>query len=350
MIDLDDRTALERVDRSDMRSALVGFPDQVAEAWERSAELPPMASIDGIVVCGMGGSAIGGDFLATLLERWGCELSVTTVRHYELPPWANERTLVVATSYSGNTEETLGCARRALERDCPLLAVTSNGELAELARERRRSSIVVPSGRQPRAALGDLLMPVLRSLAPQLSVDLHAEADEAQRVVARLVERCDTAPHEENPAKAIARWLHGHVPVVYGSAANTDVAARRWKTQINENAKSPAYFDTCPEMNHNEVMGWEHETLLAGFRYVLLRDREEHPQIARRFEVSRELLEARGGAVREAWSEGEGELARLMSLVVLGDWVSFYLAMLYDVDPSPVGLIEQLKERLVQAS
>lgn len=350
MTDLDDRASREAVDRADMRALLIDFPDQVARAWESEADVPSIEAVDRIVVCGMGGSAIGGDLLATLSRQWDVPLPIATVRDYTLPPWADARTLVVAISYSGNTEETLSCAQRALERGCPLLAVTSGGQLAELARSSDCPLIAVPGGQPPRASLGYLLFPVLRTLGRWIERDLASDVDDAIRTMRALVAELDESPEESNRAKQLARELHGYVPVIYGSAGLTEPVARRWKTQINENAKSPAYWDVFPELNHNEIMGWEGDDLASRFAYLLLRDPHEHPRVARRFDVSRQLLQDRGYLVREVRGPEETPaLARLMGLIALGDWVSYYRAMLREVDPTPVELIESFKARMAEA-
>lgn len=350
MTDLDDRASLESIDRAAMRALLIDFPDQVARAWEWEAEVPSIDDMDQIVVCGMGGSAIGGDLLATLVRQWDVPMPVATVRDYALPTWVDPRTLVVAISYSGNTEETLSCARQALDRGCPLLAVTSGGELAEIARSSDGPVISVPSGQPPRASLGYLLFPVLRSLARWIDRDMAAEVDSAIRTMRALVGELDEAPEEANRAKRLARDLQDHVPVIYASAGLTEAVGRRWKTQINENAKSPAYWDVIPELNHNEIMGWEGDDLASRFVYVLLRDPYEQPPVVRRFDVSRQLLQDRGYLVRDVQGPDESSLlARLMGYIVLGDWVSYYGAMLRGVDPTPVGLIESFKQRMAEA-
>ena len=348
MIDLDDRTALARIDAADMRGLLRGFPDQVAEAWGWRVDVPAMDTIDRIVVAGMGGSAIGGDLLATLFRRWDVPLPITTVRDYALPPWADERTLVIAVSYSGNTEETLGCAQQALDIGCPMLAVTSGGRLAELAHAHDVPLITVPSGQPPRASLGYLFAPVLRSLAPHLNRDVEAEMDAALALLRSLTTDLDGSPVDANRAKRLAHELSEGIPICYGSSGVTGAVARRWKTQLNENAEVPAYWDVVPEINHNELMSWANDDLAARWDFLLLRDGAEAPAIARRFAVSEELLTERGCRVHEVQIDGESLLARLLGLVVLGDWVSYYRAMLREVDPTPVGLIEAFKRRMTE--
>jgi len=341
MSELDDQKALDRIDRSGMRELLKRFPEQLSRAWDLEAELPAFRQI---IVCGMGGSAIGGDYLRVYLARKGFPRPVFVVRGYELPPFTDEETLVFAVSYSGNTEETLHCFEQALRCRSPIVAITSGGKLAGMARESKADLISIPKGLPPRAALGYLFIPMLRSLKPFLQ-DLEAEFQETLNILHRITSLYAEAPEEENPAKRLARAWHGRIPLICGSFLLTDAVARRWKTQINENAKSPAFYSALPELHHNELMGWER---LKQFVYALLRDPAEEPKLKRRFELTRSLLEERGCTVMEFQGEGRGLLARLLSLSYLGDWASFYLAMLYGVDPTPVALIEELKARLAR--
>ncbi len=350
MIDLDDGAALARIDRADMRGLLRGFPDQVAEAWNWTVDVPALGAIDRIVVCGMGGSAIGGDLLATLFHQWAVPLDVTTVRDDALPPWVDASTLVIAVSYSGNTEETLSCAQRALDRGCPMLAVTSGGQLTELAQTSDVPLIAVPGGQPPRASLGYLFVPLLRSLAPRIGRNVDVDLDAALGLMRDLTVDLDESAADANRAKRLAHDLDALLPICYGSAGLTDVAARRWTTQLNENAQTPAYWNVVPELNHNELMGWEGDGVAAQCGYVLLRDADESPSVARRLAIVTELLQDRDFRVREVQIAGENVLARLLGLIVLGDWVSYYRAMLRGVDPTPVALIERFKAKMAEAS
>ncbi len=347
-MNLDDLNKIAEVDRSNMRRLLKEFPDQLAQAWECSLELP---SFEKLVICGMGGSAIGGDVLRVYLAHTGFPKPVTVVRGYELPPFADEKTLVIAVSYSGNTEETLSCTSQALERSYPFAALTSGGKLAHLAVEHRAPVIEIPGGLPPRTALGHLLMPLLRSFAPLLDAgQIKSEFRETLERLRALAPRYADAPESENPAKGLAHAWQSRIPVIYGGAPLTEAVARRWKTQINENAKQPAFWGVLSELHHNEIMSWEDRDLQQPLTYAFLRDPEEHPQIAKRFEISRDLLEERGQTALEYRGEGEGFLARMMGLIYLGDWASFYLAVLNGVDPTPVELIEELKRRLARPS
>ncbi len=347
---LDDPQRIAEVDRADMRRLLRAFPEQLRRAWDLTAQAsiePP--EFDGVAVCGMGGSAIGGDLLRSYLQP-KLNKPIQVVRDYELPPFVDGGWLVFAVSYSGNTEETLSCAREALSRGCSLVAVTSGGRLKALAQEHNTPLIEVPGEMPPRTALAFLFVPLLRTLLLALDDEARKAAErEWQEALEQTQERAalyDGKPEAENPAKRLARALFERIPAIYGGAL-TEAVARRWKTQINENAKQPAHWDALPELHHNEIVGWEWPSALKGrFVYVLLRDPDEHPRVQKRFHITRELLEERGLPVFEVQGQGEGRLARLLTLVQLGDWASFYLAILNGVDPTPVVLIDEMKRRL----
>ena len=345
---LDNSQHIAKIDRSNMRKLLQAFPEQLAQAWELSTELPTQ-EFEKIVICGMGGSAIGGDYLRVYLQQKGFSKPITVVRGYELPSFADKNTLVFAVSYSGNTEETLSCAQQALKLGCPLIAITSGGKLAQLAREHSVPVVKIPSGMPPRTALAFLFAPILRSLLPLLhEATIEQEVSEAVETLQPLAATYGNKPETENPAKQLARAWHERIPIIYGSSGLTEAVAHRWKTQINENAKQPAHWDLLPELHHNEIMGWE-SPLSKRFVYVLLRNPDEHPQVQKRFQITRELLEERDHTVLEFQGQGQGLLSRLLTLSYLGDWASFYLAILNGVDPTPVALIETMKRRLAQS-
>lgn len=346
-LDLESAERVSAIDRSQMRDLLREFPEQLERAWEPASSVSVPDSFEHVLLCGMGGSAIGGDFLRIYLRQKGFPKPIEVVRGYELPPFADERTLVFAVSYSGNTEETLSCTQQALEYGCKVIAITSGGRLAQFAEEHRMTRVKILGGMPPRTALAYLFVPLLRSLLPLLDEwEVEREFQEAVGTLRELAATYSEKPEAENPAKQQARALFQRIPVIYGSEV-TEPVARRWKCQVNENAKQPANWDVLPELHHNEIMGWE-SSLTKRFAYVLLRDPEEHPQVRKRFAITRELLEERGHTVLEVRppEEGRGLLSRLLSLSYLGDWVSLYLALLNGVDPTPVELIETMKRRL----
>jgi len=350
------------LDRSDMLGAIAGLPRQLSAGYAvarsslsgvfvaagDAAPAPP-ARASGLVVCGMGGSAIGADLVLACLP--GLPVPVAVVRGYGLPAWAGPDALVVAVSYSGDTEETLACAAEALERGCRPICIASGGALAALAGERGLPLLMLPAGGQPRASLGYLSMPLLATLeAAGLCADSSADVGETIALLRAGNEALGPqASKATNAARRLAGRLHQKQVVVYG-AGLTVPAARRWKGQVNENAKAPAFWNELPELDHNELMGWTSlPHVAAATLAVFLEDAQGDARLLRRIALTAAALEARGVAVERVETRGSSRLARLFSLVQLGDYVSFYLALLYGVDPTPVGAIQDLKAKLAAA-
>ncbi len=327
------------LDEGGMLQALQQFPEQVERALGLACRIPNgVQGFKNVVVLGMGGSAIAGDLLASFST-----IPVVTVRDYELPAWVGSDTLLIAISYSGETEETLGAFREGLRRTRRALALTTGGALAALCEEEEIPWVPVPPGFQPRAALAFLLFPLLGCFARFGYV--RGNPARVASFLRKLREACLPKQHE-NAAQSMAQALVGKVPVIYGARTIAPVAYR-WKTQINENAKQPAYWMELPELCHNEIVGYE----LAGKVFaqgivVFLRTSFDHPRVAKRVEVLKEVLSSRGLAFLEVWGEGEDLLAQAFWLLYFGDWVSFYLALLNGVDPTPVRPIQELKRKL----
>ncbi len=350
MTDLDDLTIYQRLDTAGMLEQIKGLPAQCQDAWKKALHfrLPPeYRSADKVVLLGMGGSAIGGDLLRNLAHHLKRPL-IFVVRDYDLPPFVDENTLVIASSYSGNTEETLSALSQALGTKCHKLALTTGGRLAEMAERSGVPVFTIEHNSPPRAALGYSLMPLIAFLQ-QLGFfkDMSAEVAEMLGVLEDLLTKWnETVPTAVNPAKQLARNLHGKIAVVYGAGIMSEVA-RRWKTQINENSKAWAFFEALPELNHNAVVGYEMPKELAAKLFVvLLRSSHIHHRTLLRYEVTSELLKQSGIPHQIVDAPGKGQLAQMMGMVYLGDWVSYYLALLYAVDPTPVKVIDYLKKRL----
>lgn len=346
---LDDAAALARIDAHDARGVLTEFPAQcraaVGLALSTRGALPrPRA----VIVAGMGGSAAGGDLLAACAaER--LDVPVLVHRGYGLPALAGAAELVIALSYSGETAETLSAATTGLERGCRVVAITAGGRLAALARRHRLTSVTLPGGLMPRMALGYLFFPMLAVLrAADLVVVKDAEIEEALGGLEALTsELAPASPTTANEAKRLALALGDRLPVIYGGPA-TGPVAYRWKTDLEENAKSFAVAGALPEMNHNEIEVWG-TRIPPALHVVLLRDAHEDGEISRRFTLVRELI-ARQTGVSEAWTRGTGTLARLLSLIALGQWTSFYLAALRGLDPWAVPVLESFKAQLADGS
>jgi len=333
-----------------MYKLLAGFADQITDAVQiaRSAPLRvPARGLSRIMLCGMGGSAIGGDLLRSACAD---ELRVPFLvnRSYRIPAWVGRDTLVVASSYSGNTEETLAASRLAIQRGARLLVISSGGTLSELARRRHIPVITIPGGLPPRAALGYSFFPLLVALI-RLNF-LRARPGQIRETIAlvrQLGQEYGTPERDDNPALRIARLLERRIGIIYSGTELLDAVNTRWRGQMAENAKTLLFGNLLPEMNHNEIVGWEVlQDEMRQMQVLLLRDREDHRRVSRRLEVTHQLLARHTERITEVWSQGSSRLARIFSLVHLGDWVSYYLAVLHGRDPMPVLAIDHLKAEL----
>jgi glucose/mannose-6-phosphate isomerase len=298
-----------------------------------------------MVVCGMGGSAIGGDLAkAALGDR--ATRPITVVRGYALESWTPPESFVLCASYSGNTEETLACFEAAGAAGAQRAVLTTGGKLAELAREEGVPVIGVPAGMQPRAAVIYMTIGVIECAALCAAAPaLHAEIDTATALLERLVEEWGPGASDDSPAKSVARQLDGTIPVIHGASATT-APARRWATQINENASAPAFWTELPEANHNQICGWERGCQLAPFSGVFLCDPDQHPRVQRHVELAMAELGRVGAPAVRVDSRGDSRLERVLSAVLLGDLVSVYMAALAGVDPTPIEAIMRLKQQL----
>lgn len=346
---LDDLQAHRQVDPSNMMGLILSVPDQCREAAQivQGATLPEWDGIERVVVLGMGGSAIGGNLARSLVET-ECRVPIAVSSDYSIPGYVDSSTLVIASSYSGNTEESLLGFEAARERGARLLAISSGGELAQLAQEHGYPWVQIPGGMMPRAALGYSLVTLLLLLERfGLIEGVSASVDEAIAVLER--QRSDfgpDVPFEKNAMKQLALQLAAKIPLIYGSGGWRGTVAYRWKCQVNENSKALCFWNTYPELNHNETVGWEYPELTKEFYVVTLRDRQDHPRIQKRVDVTGQLMKERVAGMTQLWAEGESGLARLLSLVYPGDFVSYYLAVLYQVDPTPIQVIDHLKAEL----
>jgi len=343
---LDDPALFERVDSHRAGETLAAFPAQCSAALALRAAPPmslPRPTL--VVLVGMGGSAAGAELIAgCAAER--LDVPIVVHRGYGLPPTAGRHTLVVASSYSGDTAEVISAAETALERQVPMVALTAGGRLAALAAARGLSQVRLPDGLMPRMALGYLFFPSLRILADAgLAIATDAEIAEAIDVVTALAaELRPTRPVAQNEAKRLALAIGARLPAFYGGPATGGVAYR-WKTEVEENAKRFAIAGAIPEMNHNEIEAWR-APVAATMHAVFLRDRDELPEVGRRFAVMRDLIAAAAGEVSECATRGVGRAARLLGLAYLGAWTSYYLAVGADTDPWPIPVLDEMKRRL----
>jgi glucose/mannose-6-phosphate isomerase len=326
------------------------LPQTCRAAWENVTrlELPrEYADVDNIVVLGMGGSAIGGDLVRTLYAD-ECRVPIIVSREYAPPQFVGARTLVIASSHAGNTEETLMQFEAAHARGAKMIAMATGGELAERARAKNVPVLTYEYPTQPRAAIGFALVHLVGILYKLGFVGDQTRAlDEAVMVIEGWQNEIKpVVPIALNVAKRLAQKLFARVPVMYGAGILSEVA-HRWKTQFNENAKSFAFYEVFPELNHNAVVGYEFPAEAKKMlMVVMLRSGLNHPRIRARGEITRDLLKSAGVATEVIEARGEAALAQMLSLIHFGDYVSYYLAMLGGADPMPVAAIDLLKARL----
>src|SRR3990170_658472 len=342
-----DTEEIRRIDRSNMLSFAVEAPKHYREA----AHTAQAVSLDypkpeNIIIAGMGGSAIGGE----LLKDWArnkVQVPIEINRDYTLPAYAGKRSLVVIVSYSGETEESLSALHDAVKKHCQAYCISSGGSLLEFAEKLSLPHLQVPAGMPPRAALPYLFVPLIVILEKmRLVTDVSDDLREGIKILAQVSnENMPERPLESNLAKTLASGINGTVPVVYGFGVYCGVA-RRFKQQFNENAKVPAKWEVFPELNHNEVVGWEKaDALTKNFSTVFLRDKNEPSEVRSRIEITKTLM-PKTSKKFEVWAQGKSTLAKMLSTILVGDFTSVYLAVLRGIDPTPVQTIVTLKQKL----
>ena len=341
--------AIAAVDPSGQAADVIGLPEHLRDALWRveSANLAPEDSPGGLVVAAMGGSAIGGLLaIAALGDR--ASRPIFVARDYGLPAWTTPDTTVLCSSYSGETEETLAAYEAAGALGARRIVATSGGTLAATARADGVPVIPLPGGFQPRAAVGYGLVVALEvaSLAG-CGEQLHTEIDVAAAHAEQLVEQWGPDAPGDSLAKTIAQSLHGTVPQIAGAGLTTPIAYR-WKTQINENASTPAFANELPELDHNEVVGWESAAERGRFTAVFLDDCDLHPRVRARIALTQEVIGPHAAATHRIETLGESRVERLVSLVLLGDLVSTYMAVLAGRDPAQIAPIKRLKAALAE--
>jgi glucose/mannose-6-phosphate isomerase len=352
--ELDAPESFESADPGGMLALVEAFGEQCREAVELglAAPLPGRRDFRNILTVGMGGSAIGGDLLRCCFAP-GLRQPWFVNRDYSVPAWVDQDTLLLASSYSGNTEETLEAVEQGISSRATVVCLTSGGRLAEIAQERDLPLIQVPGGLPPRAALGYSFFPVAVVLdrlglvnAPEEDL---AEALDLIDASASRWGRENATP--KNSAKSLAVMLEDRLPVIYSGAGLLAAVGVRWRNQFSENSKILSYSNVFPELNHNEIVGWEG----AGeqgrrIHLILLRDAEDSPRVQHRMRVTTDIMGDRAAGLSQVWTEGKGRIARMFSLVCLGDFTSVYLALLTGRDPTPVESIDRLKAALAQLS
>ncbi len=352
MSQLDNLDIYAALDPSNMYIAIFNFPEQLEKGAvignDFDFDISRFKNIKSIVLAGMGGSATAGDIVSSYL-RYSLKIPFITCRNYRLPEYVDEHSLVILSSYSGNTEEVLAASEDAIQRKAKTICITAGGKLGEFAAGHSIPTIKMPPGLQPRAALGYSVIPLM-----YLMRDLNlAKFDDNQFVeIAKGLKAYrghyvrETAT-EQNPAKQLALKLYSNIPLVYSGQDLFDAIAYRWKSQICENAKTIAFHNYFPEFNHNEIVGFEKiEHIRNNLIGIILRDSQDHSRVAKRMQIISRQLQEKGIEMVNIYSQGDFLLGRIFSLIQLGDFASFYLAILNGIDPTPVAPIEDLKREM----
>ncbi len=349
---LDDPSAYERLDASGTRDFIRDLPRQCRVAWReaQALELPPdYCQVDKVVIVGMGGLVVAGDLLRALAALES-SVPIFVHRDYGLPLLVDERTLLIAMSYSGETEETISAFEAGLGTAAKKLVVTTGGRLLALARANDVPAFVFDYKSPPRNALGYALMPVL-AIAGKAGIlaDKADDVEEATILMAHMAGRiAENVPLARNHVKQLAQRLEGRLPVIYGAGILSEVA-RRWKTQLNENSKLWCFWEELPEANHNAIVGYGLPPDIAARAFVIfLRAPALHPRTRLRYEFTRQALSDAGVATDVVDAEGRSALAQMMSTIFFGDYLSLYLAVQAGVDPSAIGVIADLKRWLAE--
>lgn len=336
----------------DMLKAIYDFPDHINDAMsigERISLNQDYRDIQAVIIAGMGGSAIGGD-LCRVLVLDDMPIPVAVVRNYQLPSWVQANTLVICSSYSGNTEETLSVFEQAQERQAQICGISTGGELTSRLVDGDYDVVTIPGGLQPRAALGYSFVPMLYLLKQcgLLKIDFQDELSAAIKLL-RKVRDTYASESEDNRTYALARKIYRTLPILYGETEATSVIALRWKGQFCENAKMLAYHNDLPEMNHNEVVGWENNRgIFKNLSVLWIQDKADQARVQHRQRITRELLKPLGLLQEVIQVDGSSRLERYLHLIHLGDWVSYWCARLHGTDPTPVEKISRLKAELAK--
>lgn len=348
------KRSIKKIDQSDMLGLLEDFPQQCLNASriaQHARILFPQRDFQKVVFCGLGGSAIGADLAANYLY-FESNLTLSVIREYQLPGYVDSSTLVFILSYSGNTEETISAYSQAKKRGSQIIVISSGGKLKDYASGEGITFIEMPKGLPPRCALGYLSLIPLCTLAKLgLIKEVQPEINQAAAVLEELKNKSLSRriSLRDNLAKSIASQLWNKFVVIYSASIHFAVVAKRLRAQLNENSKALASSHVFPEMNHNEIVGWHNpQNLFKNFVVLMLKDKGVYPATAKRMDITSEILRKEGVKVIEIESRGENLLSRIFSLIYIGDFVSYYLAILYGIDPTPVERVVYLKKKLAQ--
>ena len=341
---------LNKFDPENMFNSIWTFPDNLKEAYTLGENISlnnSYKNVETIVVAGMGGSAIGGDVLS-VLENENFKIPIIICRGYSLPNWVNDKTLVICSSYSGNTEETLSSMEDALKKNAMICGITTGGELADRLSEIGKDIVLIPSGLQPRAALAYSFIPMAKLLEKAQILKLNMKGW-LNKTISTLSEARElySLEDQDNPVYELAQQIYNKIPIIYADNSTLGVAAIRLKGQICENSKMLAYHNELPEMNHNEIVGWENNTDFFHKLFVIwLSDINDNERVKYRKAITQNILNEEGIDQFVIEITGNSFQERFLHSIHYGDWLSFWCAILHETDPSPVEKITRLKNEL----
>jgi len=344
----------QSIDVSNMYKSIYDFPDQMNEAVSIGKKIKFVNDynfISNVVLCGMGGSAIGGDLAKSLIND-SLSVPIIVSRDYSVPNWVNNKSLVICSSYSGNTEETLSAFRDAKSKGANIIGISTGGELSRLLDESNHDRVSIPSGLQPRAAVAFSFIPLLYLLNVLNMIDkriLNEINSSIEKIKSYRNIYCDKT--EDNSTYKLAKQIYGTIPILYGESCSTSSIALRWKGQFCENSKMLAYHNDIPEMNHNEIVGWqENPELLKHFSILWISDDSLNPRNIIRYNSSIELIKKMVSHQETIKLDGETFAERFLHLLHFGDWLSYWCALMHQADPTPVEKIDKLKDVLSKTS
>ena len=324
-----------KIDKSNMRGVILNSPNQFEEALESARDIKVEGKFENIVICGLGGSALPANILACWLNG---ALPIYIHRDYNLPPQAGKKSLVICISYSGNTEETVSALNLAVKKRLKIAAITTNGKIEKICKKYKIPLAKIPSGIQPRSATGYLFSSLAKILMNSGIVKETKEISETAQKLRSL--DC------EKEGKDLARKLSGKIPIIYASN-KMKCLARIWKIKFNENSKNPAFYNYFPELNHNEMVGFSRPEKNSEFHIIILRDKEDHPRNLKRMKLFSNLMKEKGIGAEFIDIKKGTCLFKIFSSLLLGDWVTYYLALENKVDPTPVKIVEKFKKKLI---
>ncbi len=336
------------LDKSNMKLAIAQFPDQISKSFDIMKSWSPQKiykDINNILIIGMGGSAIGGD-VARVIAQNDCSLPIFVNRSYNIPDWVGVNTLVIASSYSGNTEETLSAFNQCKQKQASIIVITTGGEIENYANQYHLDRILVPVGYQPRAALGFSFTLILY-LLNKLGFIPDDIIDKIYSIIKPLMSMSVQMQENDNGALKIAKKIYTTCPIIYGSEDLTWVAALRFRGQLAENSKMLAFHHNFPEQNHNEIEGWTcNQSIMNNMSIIWMHDTSDHSGIKSRMSISSKLLDLKAGLQINIKQDGINKIHRLIKLIHFTDWISYYAALLNNVDPTPVNRIKELKLKI----